>query len=113
MNIAAKLGGVASKVAFDDLSLETIVTTKHKILDLLGVSLFGLRKGAHEYLLSVLGNNDDQGATGLAQVAEVVWQLRGEAGERQVKDPKVGLVQNSGGFVEGNAAATTVTILTR
>jgi len=53
------------------------------------------------------------GATGLAQVAEVVWQLRGEAGERQVKDPKVGLIQNSGGFVEGDAAATTVTILTR
>ena len=28
------------------------------------------------------------GATGLAQIAELVWQLRGEAGERQVERPR-------------------------
>jgi acetyl-CoA C-acetyltransferase len=38
------------------------------------------------------------GATGLAQVAEIVWQLRGEAGARQVDGAKVGLTQNIGGF---------------
>lgn len=38
------------------------------------------------------------GATGVAQVAELVWQLRGEAGKRQVKDPKTGLMVNFGGF---------------
>ncbi len=38
------------------------------------------------------------GATGLAQVAEIVWQLRGEAGARQVDGAKVGLAQNIGGF---------------
>jgi acetyl-CoA acetyltransferase len=32
------------------------------------------------------------GACAMASLAEVVWQLRGEAGPRQVKDPKVGLV---------------------
>ena len=37
------------------------------------------------------------GATGVAQVMEVVKQLRGEAGERQVKDAKRGLTQNMGG----------------
>ncbi|MGB2907850.1 MAG: thiolase domain-containing protein [Candidatus Aminicenantaceae bacterium] len=37
------------------------------------------------------------GATGVAQVIEVVNQLRGEAGERQVKDPRVGMTQNMGG----------------
>jgi acetyl-CoA acetyltransferase len=37
------------------------------------------------------------GATGLVQVAEVVMQLRGEAGERQVHEPEVGLVQSAGG----------------
>jgi acetyl-CoA C-acetyltransferase len=37
------------------------------------------------------------GATGVAQVVEVVHQLRGEAGDRQVKDAKMGLTQNMGG----------------
>ncbi len=37
------------------------------------------------------------GATGVAQVMEVVKQLRGEAGERQVEGAKRGLTQNMGG----------------
>jgi len=37
------------------------------------------------------------GATGVAQVVEIVHQLRGEAGQRQVKDAKIGLTQNMGG----------------
>ncbi|RME05170.1 MAG: thiolase domain-containing protein [Planctomycetota bacterium] len=37
------------------------------------------------------------GATGVAQIVELVHQLRGEAGERQVKGAKVGLAQNMGG----------------
>ena len=37
------------------------------------------------------------GATGAAQAIEIVKQLRGEAGPRQVKDAKVGLTQNMGG----------------
>jgi acetyl-CoA C-acetyltransferase len=37
------------------------------------------------------------GATGVAQVVEVVHQLRGEAGARQVKNAKIGLTQNMGG----------------
>jgi acetyl-CoA acetyltransferase len=52
-------------------------------------------------------------ATGLAQVAEIVWQLRGEAGERQVKSPKVGLTENAGGWVIDDNAACAVTILKR
>ncbi|CAG9790061.1 unnamed protein product [Diatraea saccharalis] len=36
------------------------------------------------------------GATGLAQCAELVWQLRGEAGERQVQDARIGLQHNLG-----------------
>jgi acetyl-CoA acetyltransferase len=58
------------------------------------------------------------GATGLAQIAELVWQMRGEAGPRQAKGrnspyPRVGLAQNSGGYVEGSPAALSVTILTK
>jgi acetyl-CoA C-acetyltransferase len=37
------------------------------------------------------------GATGVAQVVEVVHQLRGEAGARQVKNARIGLTQNMGG----------------
>ncbi|WP_288268780.1 thiolase domain-containing protein [uncultured Methanobrevibacter sp.] len=37
------------------------------------------------------------GATGLAQAAEVVWQLRGEAGKRQVEGAELGLTHNVGG----------------
>ena len=37
------------------------------------------------------------GATGIAQVVELVHQLRGEAGQRQVKGAKLGLTQNMGG----------------
>lgn len=37
------------------------------------------------------------GATGVAQVVEIVEQLRGESGPRQVKGAKTGLTQNMGG----------------
>jgi acetyl-CoA acetyltransferase len=53
------------------------------------------------------------GATGIGQIAEVVWQLRGEAGQRQVDRPRFGMAQNSGGWLEGESAATNVHILER
>jgi len=37
------------------------------------------------------------GATGVAQIVELVQQLRGEAGRRQVPDATLGLAQNTGG----------------
>lgn len=37
------------------------------------------------------------GATGVAQVCEVVTQLRGEAGKRQIKNARIGMTQNMGG----------------
>jgi acetyl-CoA C-acetyltransferase len=37
------------------------------------------------------------GATGIAQIFELVKQLRGEAGKRQVKNAKIGLTHNLGG----------------
>ena len=38
------------------------------------------------------------GATGVAQVVELVWQLRGEAGKRQVEGANTGITCNFGGF---------------
>lgn len=51
------------------------------------------------------------GATGAAQIAEIVWHLRGEAKERQVEHAKVGLAENTGGYVAGDSAAGSVHIL--
>ncbi|WNO74871.1 lipid-transfer protein [Streptomyces sp. AM8-1-1] len=45
------------------------------------------------------------GATGLAQAAELTWQLRGEAGRRQVEGARVGLAHNIG---LGGAAVVTL-----
>ena len=47
------------------------------------------------------------GATGVAQICDVVQQIRGEAGERQVARHSLGLAQNLG----GSGATAVVTIL--
>jgi acetyl-CoA C-acetyltransferase len=59
----------------------------------------------------LLSRGHPLGATGTAQVAEIVWQLRGEAGERQVDGARVGVVETMGGGasgVDGNAAVVAV-----
>jgi len=52
-------------------------------------------------------------ATGLNMINELVTQLRGETGERQVKDAKYALCENGGGTIGFNAATMTVTILAK
>ncbi len=47
------------------------------------------------------------GATGVGQICDIVMQLRGESGERQVKRHRLGLAQNLG----GSGATCVVTIL--
>lgn len=53
------------------------------------------------------------GATGVAQLFELVAQLRGEAGERQVDGAEVAVAENGGGFYGVEEAATVVTVLAR
>src|SRR5712691_1288675 len=48
------------------------------------------------------------GATGLGQIVEVVWQLQGRAGKRQVENCKVGLMQNGGRHIGFDAAAMAI-----
>jgi acetyl-CoA acyltransferase len=44
----------------------------------------------------LLGCGHPIGATGGRMIAELYWQLKGEAGSRQVEGAKVGVLQNSG-----------------
>ena len=61
----------------------------------------------------LLGKGHPLGATGVAQVVELVRQLRGEAGARQIEGARVGLAHCRGGKAAGiEGAACTVTILT-
>lgn len=59
----------------------------------------------------LLSRGHPLGATGLAQLAEIVWQLRGEAGNRQVDGARIGVVETMGGGVsgiDGNACVVAV-----
>jgi acetyl-CoA acetyltransferase len=61
----------------------------------------------------LLGKGHPLGATGVAQVVEIVRQLRGAAGSRQVEGARVGLAHCRGGKAAGiEGAACTVQIVT-
>ena len=75
-----------------------------------GVTMLG---GSHPVNASggLLSRGHPLGATGLAQIAEIVWQLRGDAGGRQVEGARIGVVETMGGGtagVDGNACVITV-----
>ncbi len=53
------------------------------------------------------------GATGAIQIHELVTQLRGEAGKRQVDGARIAAAENGGGFYGIEEAATVVTVLGR
>jgi acetyl-CoA acetyltransferase len=62
----------------------------------------------------LLSRGHPVGATGVLQVVELVAQLRGRAGKRQVDlNRRLALAQNAGGFVEGDNAVAVITVLER
>lgn len=61
----------------------------------------------------LLSKGHPVGATGCAQVVELVEQLRGHAGERQVEGARVALAENAGGFLGSEPAAVAVHVLAR
>jgi acetyl-CoA acyltransferase len=62
----------------------------------------------------LLGRGHPVGATGVLQIVELVQQLRGHAGARQVEPtPRLALAHNAGGLVEGDNAVAVITILER
>ncbi len=61
----------------------------------------------------VVSTGHPVGATGLSMIYELTAQLRGEAGARQVKEPRTALAENGGGVIGFDEAACGVTILQR
>jgi acetyl-CoA acetyltransferase len=60
----------------------------------------------------LLAKGHPLGATGVAQMVEVAWQLQGRAGARQAGAPRIGLTQCTGGGIAGvDHAASSVHIL--
>ena len=51
------------------------------------------------------------GASGLAQIHELVTQLRGNAGKRQIEGAKIGMAENGGGALGQEEAAMCIHIL--
>jgi acetyl-CoA acetyltransferase len=51
------------------------------------------------------------GATGLSMIYELVTQLRGEAGPRQIPNANIGIAENGGGVISTEEFACSITIL--
>jgi len=61
----------------------------------------------------LLSKGHPVGATGCAQLVELVDQLRGRSGPRQVDGARIALAENAGGYLENDPAVAAVTILAR
>lgn len=61
----------------------------------------------------LLSRGHPLGATGVAQIVEIVTQLRNEAGRRQVNGAKIGLAQCMGGDKAGDAKSCTIGIYSK
>lgn len=59
----------------------------------------------------LLAKGHPVGASGVAQIVELAWQLRGEAGKRQVHNPRVAVAQIMGGNKGSDTRACTVHVL--
>lgn len=123
--IAAKQAYEEAHIGAEDLSFAEVYDTmasaeiiNSEKLGLCGKGEYGPRLEKGEFLLGsklpvnpsggLLSRRHPLSATGIAQIAEAVWQLRKEAGPRQVPNAKTSLCHCLG--AGGNCA---ITILTR
>jgi acetyl-CoA acetyltransferase len=101
---------IAEIVAYEDLGFckrgeggEFIRSGRTKLGGSLPVNVSG----------GLIGKGHPLGATGISQIVEIVEQLRGRCGDRQVKGAKVGLTHNAGGAAFGELGNVFIHILKR
>ncbi|GAA1002529.1 lipid-transfer protein [Acrocarpospora pleiomorpha] len=80
-------------LTYESLGLTPVGTAERFVMD--GDNTYGGRVVTNPSG-GLLSKGHPLGATGLAQCAELVWQLRGEAGNRQVEDVGFALQHNLG-----------------
>jgi acetyl-CoA acetyltransferase len=61
----------------------------------------------------LLARGHPLGATGIAQVVELAWQLEGRCGDRQVDSARTALADNIGGWIGSDVGAGVIHILVR
>ena len=61
----------------------------------------------------LLARGHPLGATGVAQVVELTWQLEGRCGPRQVESARTALADNIGGWIGSDVGAGVIHILVR
>lgn len=61
----------------------------------------------------LLARGHPLGATGVAQVVELTWQLEGRCGRRQVESARTALADNAGGWIGSDIGAGVIHILVR
>ncbi|HEY9310892.1 lipid-transfer protein [Williamsia sp.] len=80
-------------ITYEGLGLTPVGTAEKFVLD--GDNTYGGRVVTNPSG-GLLSKGHPLGATGLAQCAELVWQLRGQAGNRQVEGARIALQHNLG-----------------
>ena len=80
-------------ISYEALGLTPIGTAERFVCD--GDNTYG-GKVVTNPSGGLLSKGHPLGATGLAQCAELVWQLRGQAGDRQVDGVRLALQHNLG-----------------
>lgn len=131
VQIAADKAYAESGIGYDDLDFVEIhdAAASAEVDHLVSLGVTSVEKGYQELIAGrydlngelpvntsggLLSRGHPTGATGVAQVAEVVLQIRGEAGERQIRNGRpirAGLCLNTGGRIEDDRAAIAVTVL--
>ena len=104
------LSSVGELYAYAELGFCSEDESERLVLD--GVTWLGGRMPVNPSG-GLIGRGHPFGATGIAQVVEIVMQLEGRCGSRQVPGVRAGLAHNIGGWIGTDLGAEVIHVLTR